>query len=74
MNNGRKSSHGSDDLDDLEDLPADPEATSTRPSAFESSEEPVKTYLAQMGKAIRKLRQPSRSKLLAGFATETLAV
>ena len=62
MNNGRKSSHGADDLDELEDSPADPEATSTHPSAFESSDDPVKTYLAQMGK-IPLLTRPQEISL-----------
>ena len=62
MNNGRKSSHGAGDLDDREDSPADPEATGTHPSVFESSDDPVKTYLAQMGK-IPLLTRPQEISL-----------
>ncbi len=50
MNNRRKPSHEADDLDLLHDRAADPEAASPPPSALELSDDPVRTYLVQMGK------------------------
>ena len=50
MNNTPTSSHGADDLELRDNRPADPEAAETPAPASELSDDPVRTYLAQMGK------------------------